>query len=362
VCLPSDFSLTILDKETFPRARCSDGSPAAYYHAPPKPWVGTKNWIFLFEGGSSCGEKARCRKDSKPPPWISNPEEAIVPEEEQLKYHPQLRHWNRVTIPYCSLDYWLGQRETATEETFGVYFSGRRIIDAVLWDLEDRHGLKEAKRIIFLGRSAGSIGAMQHLDRLAARYWEARVVGAALSGFYFYTYPYMGPGSTGTSPHADLQEKSLPSLHRLWDAYFDESCALNLGDEAWRCLLVNVSYPYIATPKFVAQAQIDLAIKLHNWLPEIPLGVTAAEVDAPVRSYLWDFSRNMTDALRAPLASKTDGVWSPACFMHRTYASTSIGGKNFSEAFSSWYFDGERVKLSDDCGILCNPTCEKVSW
>jgi hypothetical protein len=53
-----------------------------------------------------------------------------------------------------------------------------------------------------------------------------------------------------------------------------------------------------------------------------------------------------------------NGVFSPACFIHTDgWETTLIKGINYLTAFDRWYFDDETMKLQDDCGLLCNPTC-----
>ena len=53
-----------------------------------------------------------------------------------------LKHANRVFIPYCSQDLWTGQRTSPSSDTWGYYFSGHLVIDAVLSEL-DKLGLLE---------------------------------------------------------------------------------------------------------------------------------------------------------------------------------------------------------------------------
>ena len=76
----------------------------------------------------------------------------------------------------------------------------------------------------------------------------------------------------------------------------------------------------------------------------------------------------MTDVALAPLLDareKRRGVFSPACFIHTSFnlSMPLIGGDNYMTAFSSFYFQSEKpveassYKLSDTCGLMCNPSC-----
>jgi len=77
-------------------------------------------------------------------------------------------------------------RTVPADASWGLYFAGRYIFDAVVGQLVAMHGLGDATEIILSGDSAGGIGTWYHLDRLASRFPRARVVGAPVAGFYFY--------------------------------------------------------------------------------------------------------------------------------------------------------------------------------
>lgn len=47
-----------------------------------------------------------------------------------------LHYANRVFIPYCSQDLWTGQRTSPSSDTWGYYFAGHLIIEAVLNELD----------------------------------------------------------------------------------------------------------------------------------------------------------------------------------------------------------------------------------
>lgn len=359
---PAILNLTVLNATKHPDARCADGSPGAYYHT-KSTRQGRYKWVFELSGGATCGDGKSCSEDVENifSTKHQNLPPLMKPQAYSIMYDAPMRDWNRVMPMYCSMDFWTGGRTEATSETFGLYFSGRKVLEGILGDLDAFHGLEEANEILFTGVSGGSVGVAHYLDRMAARYPNARVTGVMSSGFYFHSTHYTGPSSTFVASHGDLSEKALPALHHLWNASVDESCAAAMGaNEHWRCLLVNNSYPYIDTPKFIAQAQTDSGeLFTHEWLPALPDGAKTADALSPeLRGYLSEYSHNMSIALAAPMASTSpDGVWSPACYAHRKFEECLVGGKTFNDAFASWYVGGQQVKLADTCGILCNPTC-----
>ena len=360
------FRKVSLNVSVHPYARCSDGSPGTFYYKnATRQGPGTHKWMILLYGGATCGEREYCMRDRDAfrPKAKKNAKDPLLPGDNPLNRYANWG-WHDVQVPYCSLDFWTGRRTQATDETFGLYFSGQHIVEGVLSALDRFYGLGDATEIVFMGMSGGSVGVFHYLDAMAKRYPNARVSGVMLSGFYFYGYPYTGPGSTGTSPHGDLNREALPALYNLWDSGVDASCAAAMGSqEAWRCLLPNNSYPYVITPKFIAQAQSDSAlITQHSWMPGNEMHrsdgtlIKQSELSQPMRTYLQDWSQNMSIALEAPMASALDGVWSPACYEHREFERTSVGGMSCVEAFISWYH-GHRVKKQDACGVMCNPTC-----
>ena len=56
--------------------------------------------------------------------------------------------------------------EPSTNTT--LYFRGKRILTAVLDALATNHGLKNARRVIVSGNSAGGLTVYLHLDQIAA--------------------------------------------------------------------------------------------------------------------------------------------------------------------------------------------------
>ena len=112
-------------------------------------------------------------------------------------------------------------------------------------------GLQSATDIVLTGESAGGIGVWPNLDWLALRYPRARVVGAPIAGFYFFAYPYQGPGHT-QSGLADFREPAWPGHMALWRSFVDEDCEAALAEPS-HCILANYSYPFVSSPAFVTE-------------------------------------------------------------------------------------------------------------
>ena len=109
---------------------------------------------------------------------------------------------------------------------------------------------------------------------------------------------------------------------------------------------------------FIVEAQTDqVVLEAHDWVPN-----QDPDWSADVRAYMEKWHANMTVALAPSMdPASPNGVFNPACFIHTTFTETSplLAGTSFLDAFAAWYFGdaGATTKLQDDCGILCNPTC-----
>lgn len=90
--------------------------------------------------------------------------------------------------------------------------------------------------------------------------------------------------------------------------------------------------------------------------------------DSPEQEFMKDWATNMSVALEGMLAleepqgAPVRGVFAAACYTHTgfTHAGPFLEDMNFYEAFGNYYFQRttpEKYKLSDTCGLMCNPSC-----
>lgn len=241
----------------------------------------------------------------------------------------------------------------ATNGTYGLYFAGHIVFDAVLKTLESDFGLADAENIVLSGDSAGGIGVWPNLDWFAGMYPSTHVVGAPVAGFYFYADPYTGPGHT-SSELADFREPAWPQHYALWNSFVDADCLREQAASPWACILANNTKSYVKTRAFITEAQTDKVVLLdHDWLP------SNLQPQSDVKPYMEEWRNNMT-AATAPRLASGDGFFNPACFVHTGFSPEKplIGGLNFLQVFGNWYFNRSGPKqAADTCGIMCNPTC-----
>ena len=168
-------------------------------------------------------------------------------------------------------------------------------------------------------------------------------------------------------------------------------------------------YKFIRTPLFIFESQADsVNLMGHNSLPDLhistePGGPPSPPIPADIMEYLQGWHRNMSTCLkeitdRAPgvpslhgvvgmhesgrhgvpgnpdpsAGNATLGVFNPSCYIHTQFTNDiKIDGVSYKEAFRNFFFgtanrsqptagsggpDAQTV-LFDDCGELCNPTC-----
>lgn len=161
-------------------AICSDHSPAIYYTS-LRP--GQSRWVIFFESGGVCNSEANCQRRLAEEPHLMSSRgypSAIVGHDllSDMTGENPFAGFNRVLVPYCSSDLFLG--DFVPERIFpdrwnGSYkgeefaFAGRRIARAVLADLSDpgrksgEPSLQSASKILLAGSSAGGLAAINHV-------------------------------------------------------------------------------------------------------------------------------------------------------------------------------------------------------
>lgn len=90
--------------------------------------------------------------------------------------NPVFHSYNHVVIPYCSSDLWLMKSKNyilvqdsnfrfefnPTSEEQQFTFRGVAILQSVIGDLFELHGLENATEVVFAGSSAGGVGVLNH--------------------------------------------------------------------------------------------------------------------------------------------------------------------------------------------------------
>lgn len=240
-----------------PLAVCADGTDAAYFWKPA-----TKNsslWVVDLFGGSWCWDQNSCsgRCPFATDNWVcSNKSYPPEIQENGIASDPELGA-NVAAVPYCSSDGHMGGDATA----FGLKFQGRRILQAVLKDLVDRHGLASSSGhiVILSGQSAGGRGAMVNLDFIqgmvaaAGGSTEVGVVGMLDSPLWMDIPNYPNKGGTPL----EVMAQGVFNIANVAPHLGPDCAAAYPGSEGWKCIFAQYRMPFIKTPYFLLDSPHD---------------------------------------------------------------------------------------------------------
>ena len=175
-------TLDLYSLESHPHARCNDGTPAVYYFRPATAAVGQSQWTFMLGSGGMCYDQQSCSRRCGAGSFDVRVGRCGLLNGTRTRPRngtwagifsssdPELRHANLLFVPYCSSDAWW-----ANASRWGMEFRGSAILQAALDEAVTR-GLGRAGRndtLLFGGFSAGSRGAMVHLDSVPAMLGDA---------------------------------------------------------------------------------------------------------------------------------------------------------------------------------------------
>ena len=96
---------------------------------------------------------------------------------------PDYHNYIKVYVRYCDGGSFSGDTVSSTSDGT-LHFRGRRILDVVLDDLVQEQGLKG--ELLINGCSAGGLAVWLHLDYIAARLLDVRVLGIPECGFFSF--------------------------------------------------------------------------------------------------------------------------------------------------------------------------------
>ena len=303
-------------------------------------------------------------------------------------------------------------RHTSDLPPSGFWFAGHHIVAAIMDELNAE--LTAATEIVVTGESAGGAAVYTNLDYIAGRFPQAATAGAAIAGFNNWAFPYTGPDKSNNGPGAptwiDFRKPAWADIYDLWDPLINDECRGYYADYPATCLVECYKYKFIETPLFIFESQADsVNLAGHNSIPHLPVDpnnpTTPPDppISAGIMKYLAGWHHNMSTCLaeittNAPGAgtahgvvgmhaagkhgapgplnpadgNATLGVFNPSCYIHTGFTNEiTIAGTNYKQAFRNFFYGtavdiapsagpggpGAPTILTDDCGELCNPSC-----
>lgn len=382
---------TELDLERYPRARCLDGSPGAYYvNVAPARMAGSvdegdvrggsagamddadgystsRTWVVMLQGGGECIDAADCSERAGTARGSSElaPDEMVydrgiqaVTRMDAAVELPFVRA-NMATVAYCSGDVYMG-RATAPDAG-GLWHSGSHIVEAVLRELVRSYGMGDADVIVLAGRSAGGIGLIAQVDEWAdlirgllgpKERSTVKIVGAPFAGFHYF---HNGTEADGDEKYIPWDVDSFKRYLNFWqaDQSLPRACVDVHGDAPWMCSVAEHSFATTRTPLFFSQALTDsVVMHLHD-------NFNGDFSDKEQVQYARDWAQRMRRVLDPVNNHPTAGLFAASCYMHTDFDNIVVGGVSHHTALAEWVFKNKRIKLVDECEeLMCNPTCK----
>jgi len=314
--------LTLYDPSAFPLARCLDGSPSGYYLQKARNASVANSWLIVLNGGGACTHEADCTARAATDLGSSKGWAPAI-EMNKIDYTTNdtrnpFADWNLVFAEYCDGSEHTGTRTEATNETFGLFFSGHHSIDALVTHLDSEHGLgADGNRVLFGGGSAGGVGTFANYEYVTAKLPKAQVLGAPIGGFPPPLIWYSSHHAGGADPVADLRDSAFRDHNNgLYQAYLPAPCAAaKAPEDAWQCAVPHFLYPHLTVPVFITEALSDVTVMCG--FEGMPCNnIAKALLNKNVTSYIAEYAQNASDNFQQVLGSTRDGVYAASCLLH----------------------------------------------
>eukprot|EP01135_Chromosphaera_perkinsii_P004877 Nk52_evm10s302 gene=Nk52_evmTU10s302 len=245
-------------------ALCLDRSDPVYY---VEMVEGSTEWIVILEGGAFCSSLSDC--ESRANSYLGSGKNEHLASRNLNETrpgafylsadpttNPTFYKFNKVILHYCS-----GDLYTGNNTYFGLEFRGHNQVYALFDDLISEWGLSAGHSILFGGESAGGVGILANLDKVAAKMADIdiSVKGLDNSG-YFNGYPFIYELMAGITTEWDaiFGYTVRDLLVNLYNAVLPPECLDYFGyAQAHGCVSGQHSYRFIKTPIFTMTARFD---------------------------------------------------------------------------------------------------------
>ena len=159
--------------------RCLDGTQAGYYMRAGSS--SSSSWVFSLKGSGECVSQNDCVHRANTnlgssKSWLASIELGQYQFADPV-WNNRLFNAHHVFVKYCTGDLFIGGVTLPSSSTYGLYFSGRLVVEAVIKELLPQ-GLASADIVVWSGDSAGGIGAVATAVFVASLLPHAKVVAA----------------------------------------------------------------------------------------------------------------------------------------------------------------------------------------
>ncbi|KAJ8609818.1 hypothetical protein CTAYLR_008115 [Chrysophaeum taylorii] len=304
-----------------PLAVCNDGSPASYYFREGS----AKKWLVYLAGGGECWDEVSCEmrengtaypyhdcatSSVESPCFMSSKDYPAACNKTGIfsanaSENPALAGATVAYLPYCTSDAHVG------DAAFGRWqFRGRRVVAALVRDLESLGMGREGTTVVFGGGSAGARGAMLWLDALDS----FEVHGFLDSPYYLDLRPY----AASFVGFPEISE----AARRNFNVTVDDRCARAYFQDVWKCTMGQYALPFVRTRRLVVAAQFD-SWQLSNAVLGYDGIVASPNLEpGPELDYVLAFGAATRSLL---FSTTTEGPkFSTACWSHHQSESASF--------------------------------------
>ena len=295
-------------------AVCNDGSDAVYYLKK----TGSSKWIVFLESGGGCFNFDSClaRKTSEPYLFGSDLYPKTITGEDILSSSENdnlFVKYNKVLIPYCSSDLWLGNTTLSLQDgkrvPFNVTFRGLQIFRAVIEDL-GKQGLENATELWLTGSSAGGIGIANNAKFLQDAYQQLKLVVLTDSSWFIN---YRNMLSKLTKFTTAINRGILPACA---DTRADYPCCLSLF-----CMISNQYFP---TDVFLFNIISRYDIYALTQGIVMPEKLTSSDTTRKIVSDMLTFGGEIVHSVRQTKTFSNVHSILVSCFQHAYLATSSL--------------------------------------
>ena len=240
------------------RATCLDGSPGAFYHRAGTAGTGRRHHLIYLQGGAWCtsargppqpgGESCEDRALGMLGSTAGDAKAMRLGPEWDPLFSSFLRDYAFTFVRYCDGASFSGNAENSR---------GAAIVAAVVSELAHAHGLSSANTVVVAGGSAGALGALLQVDRVAAQLEElgsrAHVIALADAGVFLH---HNSPRFFGEE-HPEDYVDAMRFVYAQQRVAVPEACAAEHAGDEYRCLFAEYSLPHIRSPVFLLQSVFD---------------------------------------------------------------------------------------------------------
>eukprot|EP01064_Diplonema_japonicum_P019008 TRINITY_DN2770_c0_g2_i1.p1 TRINITY_DN2770_c0_g2~~TRINITY_DN2770_c0_g2_i1.p1 ORF type:complete len:435 (+),score=93.88 TRINITY_DN2770_c0_g2_i1:47-1306(+) len=352
-------------------ARCLDGSPGGFYISKYNSVANSDDWQLWLEGGGWCLDDVDCwgRSHTKLGQSTNWPQVAKTHGimSGNCTDNPEFCNFNRVYVAYCDGTSYSGNIEgpiTVPGKPTPIYYRGQKLLDAVFETLQEQYNLTTAKRFLFMGSSAGGLGAFINTERVHAKLMTITsgkllsFKAIYISGFFLDHVNLAGEPVYGTEMRYIFNRTNATGSTNT-------GCLkANQGHED-DCFFAANIYDHVAVPTFVLNSAYDayqtsciLTAKfVPNWPGQTAVNnmcnnfssMAACQTDPEKCSqqqmitmlqYETDFLT--TIQAKAALARPGNGAFLYSCHTHDTapthdYTKFTVNGTTMAQAAVKWW-------------------------